>query len=186
MCPPPVPPLPERELLRRWEACRPRFVGRLRARGWSEADAEDLFADGLLRAFEKSGELRQPEAAEAWLWRLIHRRSLDERRRMERRPTVDAWETVELLQADAPAEEVCGCSMRLLDELPGASKSLLQAVLFEEEPLRDAAADAGLTANAASVRLHRVRQGLRSRMKEVCGTTSVAACQDCGCPPSAH
>lgn len=45
----------------------------------------------------------------------------------------------------------------------------------------EVANEPGLTANNATVRLHRARRALRQRIETVCGTCTEHACLDCTC-----
>jgi RNA polymerase sigma-70 factor (ECF subfamily) len=52
---------------------------------------------------------------------------------------------------------------------------------LRERSIADVAREKGLTANNATVRLHRARAALRRRLVEVCGTCSTHGCLDCTC-----
>jgi RNA polymerase sigma-70 factor (ECF subfamily) len=172
-------------LLLRWEVMRSRVIARLLAMGFAEADAEDLFGQALLRGWDARAKLHTPEAAEAWFWRLVQRMAIDAGRAASRRRMVPVDEAIEAEAADPPALEgrTCACSLRLLAALPEGTRDLIRQVDLEGLPVRVAAETAGITANNASVRLHRGRRQLRDRLEAACGTTSVEACLDCGCPP---
>jgi RNA polymerase sigma-70 factor (ECF subfamily) len=47
--------------------------------------------------------------------------------------------------------------------------------------VRDYAVEAGMTANAAGVRLFRAREALKRRLVESCGTCADHGCLDCRC-----
>jgi RNA polymerase sigma-70 factor (ECF subfamily) len=57
----------------------------LRLCGGRRADAEDLLQDAMLRAFERFGELREPEAARVWLFTILTRTNLNRLRALRRR-----------------------------------------------------------------------------------------------------
>jgi RNA polymerase sigma factor (sigma-70 family) len=174
----------EAALWRRWADMRGRVVARLVSAGWEEADAEDLFGQGLLRAWERRDRLGDAKAAEAWFWTLVRRMALDAGRAASRDLRRRAPEAeVESVADPGEAEDPCACSMRLLESLDVETRELLEAVDLQGEAVGAAAARTGLSPNAASARLFRARRSLRKRLHEQCGTTSVAECQDCGCPP---
>ena len=170
-------------LLRWWEAMRSRVVSSLRARGHGPEDAQDLFGEALLRAAERRDHLHDLDAAEAWFWQLAHRLAIDEHRRQTRRPLFCADGVEDLLTAPPyePPQSPCACSVAMLEELPDASREILQAVDLGGSAVQDYARDANITANNASVRLYRARKALRDRLYDTCQTTSVAECMDCGC-----
>jgi RNA polymerase sigma-70 factor (ECF subfamily) len=60
------------------------FVGAVRGVVGSSEVARDVVQDGFARALEQSGRFRGG-SLEAWIWRIVMNRALDERRR---RPTV--------------------------------------------------------------------------------------------------
>lgn len=168
-------------LLLRCQAMRSRVIGRLVILGWSEADAEDLFSQALLRAWDASSTLRDEAATEGWFWRIAHRLAVDAARKNSRRKTVADSDAIALAAAPEEPAPACSCSLDRLDELPQDLRALVQAVDIDGVAVREAAAHAGITPNNASVRLFRARRSMRARMYEVCGTSSASACQDCDC-----
>lgn len=168
------------ELMRRWEAMRPRVVGSLCARGWSEEDAQDLFGESVLRAVGRVDSLHDPEAAEGWFWSLVNRHAIDERRRRARRPRRRDEVNLDDLAA-VPPEEHCRCSLEMLKDLPESYRAVLESVDVDGQEVKDFAIQASITANNASVRLYRARRALREKLEETCQTTSVAECLSCGC-----
>lgn len=175
------------DLALRWESMRPRVIGRLKGQGWSEADAEDLFGAALVKAMEHSSRLEDLEAAEAWFWSLATRLAIDERRKSARRPLGNQKGEIDLDSLVAPESEegdesVCSCSVNLLEDLPQSAREILKSVDYHGEAVQDFAHRSAITPNSASVRLYRARRALRERLFEVCATTSVAECMDCGCP----
>jgi RNA polymerase sigma factor (sigma-70 family) len=170
-------------LMQRWAEMRPRVVGSLRARGFAEHDAEDIYQQAIVRAVDAHPSLRRAGAAESWFWTLVHRRATDFARSQSvavRRHEEVALDTLAVAEEDG-AEETCACSLRMIEDLPEGYAGLLRAVDLNGEAVSEAASSFGISANNASVRLHRARRALRARLHEVCGTTSVAACLTCGC-----
>ncbi|TVQ96547.1 MAG: sigma-70 family RNA polymerase sigma factor [Deltaproteobacteria bacterium] len=168
----------------RWAAMRSRAVAHLVTQGWSEPDAEDLFGQALLRAWERRDALTDEAAAEGWFWTLMRRLAVDVGRsvaRQDRRRAPDA--ELDRLAEPVDDTETCACSLRLLAGLEETSRELVEAVDLRGEAVYAAASQLGLSANAASARLFRARRMLRRRLREQCRTTSAAECLDCGCPP---
>jgi RNA polymerase sigma-70 factor (ECF subfamily) len=80
---------------------------------------------------------------------------------------------------------LCRCFEPLLSTLPSTQAGLLRLVELEGRPVADAARVLGISANNASVSLHRARAALRAKVEETCGACAEAACLDCDCPPPA-
>lgn len=168
-------------------AHRSAFKSFLISRVGNEADAEDLLQNGLIKALQHGGELKDGEKSVAWFYRILrnaiidHVRSRDATRRRE-----DAWTTdAAALADDADAERVlCGCFAHLLPSLKPTHAELLRRVDLEGQPVSAAAIALGLTANHASVTLHRARAELRKKLQDFCGDCAKGACLDCDCDRS--
>jgi RNA polymerase sigma-70 factor (ECF subfamily) len=162
-------------------ARRAQVIGRVRARVGSEADAEDIFQQALIRAAEHLGALGDPSKLNAWFDAIVRRLVLDHHAAVARR---EGHEVItEVMPEPAPEREVevCGCSLRLIDAMRPEYAEIVRRVDLEEATVMEAADALGITANNASVRLHRARAALRLKLIETCGTTSARACMDCGC-----
>jgi RNA polymerase sigma-70 factor (ECF subfamily) len=87
------------------------------------------------------------------------------------------------LAAPAPDEDAgrCGCVLEQVKQMRPAQAEILQRVIVDDVTVTRLAAELGITANTAMVRLHRARLALAERLRIHCGTTSVLACSDCGC-----
>jgi RNA polymerase sigma-70 factor (ECF subfamily) len=57
----------------------------------------------------------------------------------------------------------------------------IRRIDVEGTPVRDFAAEAGITANNASVRVFRAREELRKQVKTSCGTCAEHGCLECSC-----
>ena len=60
----------------------------------------------------------------------------------------------------------------------------LQAIEVMEHPVKAYAAETGISASNAGVRIFRAREALRQRVKESCGTCATHGCLDCSCQSS--
>ncbi|MBC7368565.1 MAG: RNA polymerase subunit sigma-70, partial [Undibacterium sp.] len=76
---------------------------------------------------------------------------------------------------------LCRCFAPLLATLKPQQAALLRLVELEGHSLSDAALALGLTANHASVILHRARARLRDALLAFCGACAAGACLDCDC-----
>jgi len=163
-----------------------RFLEFLERRTGSRADAEDVLQSAFVRALEKGGDLRDGESAVAWFYRLL-RNALVDRYRAEasRARTADAFER-DLDDPDDPETaalraEACRCVLDLLPTLKPEYAELVRRVDLDEEPVTRAAEVLGITANNASVRLHRARKALLTEVQRSCRTCATHGCLDCTC-----
>lgn len=178
-----IPPIVADALL----AQRQAFKAFVTARIGNEADAEDLLQQGLVKALQHAGGLKDEERAVAWFYQLLrnvivdHVRSRDAARRRDDAWASDAAATATL---DRAAENViCGCFNALLPTLKPSHGDLLRRVELDGDSVSAAAAALGITPNNASVTLHRARAELRRKLEEFCGACSDGACLDCSCEP---
>lgn len=166
-------------------AQRSAFKAFLVSRTGNEADAEDLLQNGLLKALQRAGELRDDTKLTAWFYQILrnvivdHARSLGSARRRD-----DVWaaDAATLASDDREAHrQLCGCFEHLLPSLKPNHAALLRLVELEGKSVSAAAIALGITANNASVTLHRARAELRSQLVAFCGSCATGACLDCDC-----
>ncbi|HEY0946365.1 MAG TPA: sigma-70 family RNA polymerase sigma factor [Opitutaceae bacterium] len=164
-------------------AQRDRFKAFLAARLGSEADAEDLLQHGLVKALHRAGEVRDETRLVAWFYQLLRNALADHvRSRQSARQRETAFAD---LHAEPDAErQLCGCFERLIDTLKPTQAALLRKVELEGQSVAAAASALGLTANNASVTLHRARAALREKLAAFCGPCADGACLDCDCEES--
>jgi RNA polymerase sigma factor (sigma-70 family) len=163
------------------EPQREAFLAFLRNRLPPADDAEDLLQRALLRAVEKAATLRDVESAVPWFYRVLRRtladayaRHADDERRLS--GLDEAW--------DEPAPErveFCKCTVGLLRSLRPDYADILRRVDVEGESLAEVARASSITANNATVRLHRARKALREAVVRCCGVESTRAYVDCTC-----
>ena len=158
-------------------ARRPALV--VQARRHLGDDAEDVVQSAIERAIERSEQLREPARAPAWLSRIVRSAVVDEVRRRGRRRESPLDESTTVGAEVAPV--AFWCVLAQLDQLRADQASLLRRVIVDGVAISSLAAELGVTANAAMVRLHRARQALRERMAAHCGTTTIRSCDECGC-----
>jgi RNA polymerase sigma-70 factor (ECF subfamily) len=152
------------------------FKAFLASRLGNEADAEDLLQNGLVKAVERAGELKDGERAVAWFYQLLRNVLIDHVRR--RRATAqrdDRWaaDTTTLADDSEADRQICACFEKLLLTLKPAQAELLRRVELNGEAVSRAAAALDMTPNRASVTLHRARGELREKLAAFCG--------DCQC-----
>lgn len=152
------------------------FKSFLASRVGNDADAEDLLQNGLVKALQRANELKDGEKAIAWFYRLLRNVVVDHvRSRRAAAKRDDAWAADEVTLADdAEAErQICACFEKMLPALKPAQAELLRRVELQGESVATAADALGMTANNASVTLHRARGELRAKLLDFCG--------DCQC-----
>jgi RNA polymerase sigma-70 factor (ECF subfamily) len=160
------------------------MVAFVRRRAGHLVDPEDVLQQASVRAIAKSEQLREAEHVRAWLFRIVRNVLADELRAIGL-PVVDREQQLEDAAAATEREErepsVCKCSLEVAKSLKPEYAQILERVVVEDVPVTKLAAELGVTANNAMVRLHRARKALRSKLEEHCGTTSPRSCLDCGC-----
>jgi len=157
-------------------AHRHAFKAFLVSRVGSEADAEDLLQNGLVKALQRADEIKDGEKAVAWFYQVLRNVIVDHvRSRSASARREDAWtrETLTLADDGEAERQICACFEKLLPALKPAHAELLRRVELQREPVARAASVLGITANNASVTLHRARAELRAKLTDFCG--------DCAC-----
>jgi RNA polymerase sigma-70 factor (ECF subfamily) len=179
---------------------RERFLGFLAKRVGRRELAEELLHDAFVRSLERGEDLRDESSAVAWFYRSLRNAVVDHYRRrgaegraLERLASdLAAASTAASLrghpaaagtEADGDLERAaCACVLEVAETLGGARAEILRAVDVDGQAVRDYAARARISANAASVRLHRARAALRDALARACGPCcSGGGCIDCTC-----
>ncbi len=170
-------------------ARRNSFKAFLAARVGSEAEAEDILQTGLLKALQRAGELQDDAKLTAWFYQLLRNAVVDHyRARGSVRRRHDALgEMIAALGDDIDAAptgwepQLCECLAGVVDTLKPQHSELLRRVDLNGESVQEAAKALRITANNASVTLHRARKDLRARLETFCGDCADGACLDCDC-----
>jgi RNA polymerase sigma factor (sigma-70 family) len=161
-------------------ALKSEFLGFVRARVGSEAEAEDLLQAAYLKATEKAETIRDDESVVAWFYRLLRNAVIDLQR--ERRRAGAALLDPAPESTDAELHRVvCACVNDLVPTLKPEWARLVRRVDLEGGSVPDVARAEGITPNNAAVRLHRARAALRDKLRVVCGACARHGCLDCGC-----
>jgi len=131
------------------------------------ADCEDLYQDILLAIWNALPTFRRESSLRTFVYRIGHDCGISHRRSRTRRPT---RVPLEGLATKAPSPESATIAETLRADLVAAIQALpngqRQVVMLHLEGLtpRDIGAVLGITANNASVRLHRARAAIRDRL----------------------
>jgi RNA polymerase sigma-70 factor (ECF subfamily) len=136
----------------------------------------------LVKALQRAGEVKDGEKVVAWFYQVLRHVLIDHvRSRQAAAKRDEAWVTQAVTLADDPeaGRHLCACFEKLLPTLKPAQAELLRRVELQGESVGRVAIALGITANSASVTLHRARAELRKRLVDFCG--DCACLEDCGC-----
>jgi len=162
-----------------------RFLTFLERRLGSRVDAEDLLQTAYVRALAQADSLRGEEKVVAWFYQILRNLLIDHYRH---RAAVDRFQERLAPETEAAPEmdeelfrEVCFCVKDLAEALKPEYREMLLRVELQDEPLQHVAHGLGITADNASVRLHRARRALRDALHVTCGVCAEHRCLDCTC-----
>jgi len=162
------------------------FLAFLERRVESREAAEDILQAAFVKGLERGGDV-DDEKVVAWFYRVLRNAVIDHyRARSTSAKAAEQWarELPDHLEPGDPTrEEVCGCVSALLDSLKPEYRDALRIVDLDDAPLSHLAAQAGITAENAAVRIHRARKALRGRVEQACGTCATHGCFNCTCEP---
>jgi RNA polymerase sigma-70 factor (ECF subfamily) len=147
------------------------------------ADVADVLQLAALRALESACTIRDSARIEGWLFR-VHRNVVADflrRRKTELRFIDTRVNSGAVEMTNETVSPTCACSIKLARELPAKLSSVLLPMALDGDSLPEVAKRLGISTNHASVRLHRARIELRSRMARHCGVEAAKQCRDCRC-----
>lgn len=169
---------------------RSAFKGFLRRRLGSEAEAEDLLQQGLLKAIRNADGWADAESATAWFYRILRNTLIDHYRSRAAegrkndallREMVATGEDSHSAPDSELRGEICACLNRLLPALKPEYADLVKRIDLDGEAPAVVADKHGITYNNLMVRLHRARQALRKSLEHSCGACTKHGCLDCTC-----
>jgi RNA polymerase sigma-70 factor (ECF subfamily) len=164
------------------------FLGFLERRLGNRAEAEDILQEAFVKGVERADSVRDGESVVAWFYRTLRNAVIDHhRRRGAAGRALDAFAR-ELEEAVEPLADlthsVCECVRSLSSTLKPEYAEALQRIDVEGMSVHGYAAEIGIEANNAGVRVYRAREALRKRVKTSCGTCAEHGCLDCTCEMS--
>jgi len=175
------------ELVEVLNAIRERFLSFLMRRVGSRDAAEEILQASFLKIVARRAAPLDQERVEAWFYRILRNAVVDHyRRRGAETRSLEALRRSSGPEGafDAELEDaVCACVGDVLPGLKPAYEAIIRRVDLEQNPLSEASAEMGLSANNAGVRLHRARAALRKLLGEVCGACTEHGCLSCACRP---
>jgi RNA polymerase sigma-70 factor (ECF subfamily) len=146
--------------------------------------AEDILQDAFVRGLEHGGEVRE-ETAVAWFYRTLRNAVIDHHRRGGASARALERLAAELENEVEPPPDVqavaCGCIAELAETLSPTHAEALKRVEVDGVAVKDFAAEAGISASNAAVRVFRAREALRKQVARACGTCAEHGCVDCSC-----
>jgi RNA polymerase sigma factor (sigma-70 family) len=164
------------------------FLRFIEQRVGSRAEAEDILQEAFVKGVERLGGLRDGESASAWFYRVLRNAVIDHyRRRGSANRALDAF-AQELEQQVEPVLEieqaVCACVRTLSQTLKPEYAQALQRIEVDGLSVNGYAAELGIQAGNAAVRVHRAREALRRRVMASCGSCAEHGCLNCTCQKS--
>lgn len=161
------------------------FLAFLERRVGDRAVAEDILQDAFVKSIERGDDVRDGEAAVAWFYRVLRNAVIDHYRRSGVRGKALEAFAKEMEEVSTPAPElervICACIAQVAETLKPEYATAIRRVELDELPVQAFAAEAGITANNAAVRVFRAREALRKQVKAACRTCAEHGCVDCTC-----
>lgn len=164
------------------------FLSFLERHTGDRALAEDILQSAFVRGIERADQVRDTESVTAWFYRVLRNAVIDHQRR-----TATAARSLERLARSLDdkggtladdRERVCECLGELASALSPDQAQAIRRVDLDGLAVKDYAAEAGITASNAGVRLFRARGSLRKAIARCCGTCAEHGCRDCSCDSS--
>lgn len=161
------------------------FLAFLTARVGDRAVAEDILQEAFVRGLGKIEAVRDDASVVAWFYQLLRNAVIDHHRRGTVRDRRLAALAAELAaEAEPPAElasAVCRCVGSLAENLKPEYAEALRRIELDGVAVKDFAAERGITAGNAAVRVFRAREALKKQVKRACGTCADHGCLECTC-----
>lgn len=162
------------------------FLAFVQRRVGDRALAEEILQDAFVRSLDKAETIQ--DSAIGWFYRVLRNAIIDHQRRRavaaRRLAAFAAEQGVWELEMSDDAElrdAICRCVARLADTLKPEYAAALRRIDIGGVPVKDYAAEAGISASNAGVRVFRAREALRRQVARSCGTCADHGCLDCTC-----
>jgi len=159
----------------------------LQRRLGGQAEADEVLQAFMLRALERSGDIRDADSMRGWLGRVLATTIADFHRQSSKNRTREMPFPNELndrlaADQDGMAEAgVCECLYVHLSLLKADHAEVIRRLDLAGEPRELVAAELGVTVNNLTVRLHRARQALRERLEQMCVVCLEDSFWECRC-----
>lgn len=160
------------------------FLGYLERRLGNRETAEDILQEAFVRTLDRFEALPE-EALVPWFYRVLRNALIDHVRRGATADRALAAFSKEVDASSAAPDdlhrEICACVGRLARTLKPEYAEALHAIDVRGVAVKAFAADKGLSAANAGVRVFRARQALKRRVAASCGACAEHGCLDCSC-----
>jgi len=166
---------------------RQQILNFLRRRLGNHEAAEDVLQMFMLRSIDRAAQLRDVHAVRGWLSQVLASSIADYGRKASlqrhREVVMEPSNLDELNDAfdEELDEAICNCLYKLLPTLKPEYGDVIWRVDLQEQSRANVAQDLGITLNNLNVRLHRGRQALKARLRQMCLTCPIHGYLDCGC-----
>lgn len=161
------------------------FLAFLERRVGNRALAEDILQDAFARGIERQSKIRNEESAVAWFYRMLRNAIVDHHRRQgsAQRALESFGNEVELhVEPETDMRDaICQCVTRLSSTLKPEYREALERIEVQGISVKEFAAEQGISASNAAVRVFRARDALRKQVTASCGTCAEHGCIECTC-----
>jgi RNA polymerase sigma-70 factor (ECF subfamily) len=167
---------------------RNKFLAYLRRRLNSASDVEDVFQDFCIKVLRNHATIKSGDRLDVWLAITLRHTLTDHYRRQATRNRGSEAYAIEAMITkpdpvdDGPAH--CSCVNVALKRLNSPQDDLLMRIDLQDETRISVAADLGLSTNSLRVRLHRARNALKQKIKELCPVCGEGGFMSCDCDHS--
>jgi RNA polymerase sigma factor (sigma-70 family) len=161
-----------------------KFLSFLERRVGSRAVAEDILQEAFVRGLGRLAASTD-ESVIAWFYRTLRNAAIDLHRRNKSAHKALAAFAAETPDKEEPDQEmrdaVCQCVRRIAETLKPEYAAALERIEIDGVSVKDYAAEAGISASNAAVRVFRAREALRGQVARSCGSCAEHGCLDCNC-----
>lgn len=169
-----------------WQELATRLRPFIRSRVASEADADDVLQEVLLRMYRGIGRLEDEERLASWTYRIARNAVADHLRARARHPLskeAPPEGVVELDQDDGVEQEVAQYVASFVSLLPAPYRDAITLTELKGMKQREAAEVLGISLSALKSRVHRGRARLRAMLEACCEIALDARNRIVGCEP---
>lgn len=155
----------------------------------NSADAEEVLQVFVLKALERSADVRDAQSVRGWLSKVLSTTIADFHRQTSRNKIRETPLSAELSDRIAATPEVglaCECLYAQLQSLKSEHAEVIRRVDLGGESREAVAADLGVTVNNLTVRLFRARQALKERLESRCVVCREESFWECRCGGAKH
>jgi RNA polymerase sigma-70 factor (ECF subfamily) len=137
----------------------------------SSADAEDIVQEVILAIHMKRHTWDQSKPIGPWIMAITRNKMIDEIRRKGRRTEVPIENFLDVLEAEGQDDAInAHDAARVLDQLKGKARDIVQAIAIDGSTTREVADRLGMTKVAVRVALHRSLKSLADTYREKPGS----------------